>query len=58
MNYSIDWTPWEEDIMVDVSITISNIKGIRRDKMATLLGDFMARLEAAEVCTTETKWDD
>lgn len=58
MNYSIDWTPFEGDVMVDVSITISNIKGMRRDKMVTLLNDFMSRLEVSEVCTTESKEDD
>lgn len=58
MNHSIGWTPWKGDIMVDVSITISNIKAIRRDKMATLVNDFMEGLEAAEVSVTESKEDD
>jgi hypothetical protein len=49
MNHSIGWTPWEGDIMVDVSITISNIKGIRRDDLVTLLNEFKDRLESVEV---------
>lgn len=58
MNHSIDWTPWEGDIMVDVSITVSDIRGIRRDDLVTLLNHFMDELEAAEVSVTESKEDD
>ena len=50
MNHGIRWTEWEDGIVVDVSISISKIKGINRDTLEDLVSELVEKLRAAEVC--------
>lgn len=55
MNHGIRWTEWEDGIVVDVSISISKIKGINRDTLEDLVSELVEKLRAAEVCPIEIK---
>lgn len=58
MNHGISWTEWEDGIVVDVSISVTKIRGISRETLEHLVSQFVKSLRAAEVCPIETEGDD